>query len=413
VKVLYLINTFPSVSLTFIRREILALEKLGVEVTRVSVRSTTSPLFDPADVEDAHRTTVLLQRGMLGLLPDTITALLRHPRRFFATLGTALRLARASETGLVRHLAYFAEACMVARMAARLGVAHLHAHFSTNATAVALLAHELGGPTFSFTHHNLEDDAQGRRLKIAEKIAAARFTVAVSEFGRKQLMHLSDPAHHARIHVVHCGLDPAFFEDPVSPPPDVSDLLFIGRLCKEKQPLFLVDAAARLAAEGVPFRIRVAGSGELEADMIARIASHGIHDHFVMLGSVDGATVRRELEACRALLLPSRSEGLPLVVMEALARQRPVLSTFVAGIPELVRDGQEGWLVAPDDVEGLKNAMKTALQAPPAELLRLGQSGVTRVHQRHHVDDSARMLRSLFEDQLSESAPVRHSAVTS
>jgi colanic acid/amylovoran biosynthesis glycosyltransferase len=403
VKVLYLVNTYPSISQTFIRREIHALERRGVVIERVSIRPPEPGLVDPADREEARRTAVLLRRGVFGLLPDVVWTLLRRPSRFCRALRAALRLARGSETGVARHLAYFGEACVVARKAERLGAEHVHAHFATNPPTVALLAQLVGGPGFSFTVHNLDDAAHGRRLKIAEKVAAARFTVVVSEYGQRQVHELCDPAHRERIHLVRCGLDSAFLDGDASPPSLGPDLLFVGRLCPEKHPILLIEAAARLAAEGVPFRLRIVGSGELERQVRARIHSAGLADRCVMTGALDGAGVRRELEACRALVLPSRSEGLPLVLMEALARRRPVITTAVAGIPELVRHGEEGWLVPSDDVEALKGAMLEALRASPQELLRRGNCGAERVRARHRTEDSAELLLDLFRRSIGAS----------
>lgn len=396
-KILYLVNIYPSVSQTFIRREIQALERRGVEIVRVSIRPAETGLVDPADLAEARRTTVLLARGPLGLAPDALRMLLRRPLRFTGALAAALRFARGSETGCVRHLAYFAEACRVVRMAERLGISHVHAHFATNPPMVALLAQRLGGPGFSFTVHNLDDAAHGRRLKLAEKIAAARFTIAVSDYGMAQVAGFCPPDARARLHLVRCGLDAAYLQGDPSPPAPGPELLFVGRLCDEKQPLLLVAAAATLKAEGVRFRLRIVGSGELEGAVREAIQRANLTDCVVMTGALDGSGVCRELEACRVLVLPSRSEGLPLVLMEALARRRPVIATAVAGIPELVRDGVEGWLIPPGDLPALCRAVKEALAASPEDLRRRGEVGAARVRERHRVDVSAHLLHELFQ----------------
>lgn len=395
-RVLYLLNTYPVVSATFIRREIHALERLGLEVVRVSIRPSAERLVDPADRAEAARTVAILRRGPAALLPGALALAASRPRRWLRGLRRALRLSRGGETSALRHVAYFLEACWLTRFAAREGLRHVHAHFATNAAAVALLAKELGGPGFSFTMHNLADDEQGRRLKLGEKVGEARFTVAISEYGREQTARLSAPECSAKIRIVRCGLDEEGFAGEPTPPSDGPDLLFVGRLCKEKQPLMLIEAAARLAAEGVPFRLRIAGGGELEEAVRIRVAEAGLGRSVALLGAVDNRTVRAELEACRALVLPSYTEGLPLVLVEALARRRPVIASRITGIPELVRDGQEGWLVPHDDVAALARAMLSALRAPREELARLGASGARRARERHHVDDSARQLLALF-----------------
>jgi glycosyltransferase involved in cell wall biosynthesis len=406
VRVLYLINAYPRVSHTFIRREIQALETIGIEIIRVSCRPLTGiRLVDAADVAEAQKTRVLLQRGALGLLPDVCRALLLRPLRSARALAETLRLSRQSEAGLLRHFGYLAEACAVARIAAQTGAGHVHAHFGTNPPVIALLAERLGAPGFSFTVHGPEEFDRARGLKLTEKIAAARFTVAISSFGRAQLRRFAKQTDHDRIHVVHCGLDAEFLERPGAIARGGRTLLFVGRLCAQKEPLLLVDAAARLAAEGVDFHLRVAGTGELEAELRQRIQKAGLGEHITLLGPLDGAGVQRELEACRALVLPSSAEGLPVVLMEALACQRPVVTTFVAGIPELVRDGREGWLCPAGDVEALAQALKAALNSTPEELQRLGYAGALRVRRRHDVRESARRLVELFTQHSRTSAP--------
>jgi colanic acid/amylovoran biosynthesis glycosyltransferase len=402
-KVLYLVNTYPRTSHTFIRREIRALEELGHEVVRVSVRPLDETPVDAADQEEARKTLFLLDRGALGLLPSVALALLRHPIRFGRAFLRAWGLSRKSEAGWLRHMAYFAEACALARIASREHVSHVHAHFGTNPPVVALLAQVLGAPGFSFTVHGPEEFDRPIALKLAEKVTAARFVVAISSFGRAQLQRYVDAAFHARIHVVACGLDSEAFAGP-SPVSDAGrTFLFVGRLSAQKQPLLLVDAAVRLVSLGVPFRIRIGGTGELREALASRIREAGLGSLFDLLGPLDGAGVRREMDACRTFVLPSAAEGLPVVLMEALARERPVISTFVAGIPELVRPGREGWLVPAGDVDALTEAMSASLAATPDELRRLGASGSQRVRERHDVSASARILGDLFERHAASS----------
>lgn len=404
VRILYFVNAYPRVSHTFIRREILALERAGWSVVRVSARPLDGTLVDPADLQEAQRTRILLQRGALGLVPAALRALVRGPTRFARGFAMALRLARASEAGLARHLAYFAEACLLTEIARRERVEHVHAHFGTNPPIVAMIAERLGAPGFSFTVHGPEEFDRVRSLKLAEKVAAARFTIAISSYGKAQLQRFAAVEHHARIHVVHCGLDADYFDVPATPPVADGALLFVGRLCPQKQPLALVDAAALVAAHGLRFKLRIVGGGELHEALTERIRVHGLEHCIALVGPLDGAGVRRELQSCRAFVLPSSAEGLPVVLMEALAMRRPVVSTFVAGIPELVRDGCEGWLVPAGDVAALASAMRAALEAPPELLARMGTSGAERVRERHDVDASARLLGTHFRQALQPAA---------
>ncbi len=396
VKVAYLVNQYPKVSHTFIRREILALERLGIEVQRHSVRGWSDGLTDAADMIERGKTRYLLQDGVLALVPSVLRMLVTAPRRFMRALATASRLSVRADRSLAYHLVYLAEACLLLRWLQDSGASHLHAHFGTNAAEVALLVRALGGPPYSFTVHGPEEFDKPAALHLAEKIRDAAFTVAISSFGRSQLYRQSSADDWRRIAVVHCGVDAAFASRTASPPPSVPRLVCVGRLCEQKGQLLLVEAVSRLVGEGVEVDLVLAGDGEMRAAIEARIRQRDLGRHVRITGWIDGAQVRDELLASRALVLPSFAEGLPVVIMEAMALGRPVVSTFVAGIPELVRDGEDGWLVPAGDLDALVTALRDCLATSAAELARRGSLARLRVLELHDVDAEAAKLAQLF-----------------
>ncbi len=172
---------------------------------------------------------------------------------------------------------------------------------------------------------------------------------------------------------MHCGLDGDFFETPHSPPSQAPRLINIGRLSEQKGQLTLVEAAARLRAQGRAFEIILIGGGPLREPIEERIRQLGLCDSVKLVGWRTGAEVKQELLDSRGLVLPSFAEGLPVVIMESLALGRPVISTYIAGIPELVSPGENGWLVPAGDVEELAAAMTKMLDAPIDELERMGR----------------------------------------
>jgi glycosyltransferase involved in cell wall biosynthesis len=220
----------------------------------------------------------------------------------------------------------------------------------------------------------------------------------VSEYSKSQLYRWSAHAHWGKIHVVHCGVDELFLASLPSPIPAAPVLVCVGRLCEQKGQLLLVEAAARLAAEGVEFELVLAGDGELRAVLERSIARHGLGKSVRITGWISNERVRAEILAARALVLPSFAEGLPVVLMEALALGRPVISTYVAGIPELVEHEQSGWLVPAGDVAALTAALRAALRATPAELEALGRRGRERVRAHHDARREAAKLSDLFRD---------------
>src|SRR5487761_670443 len=184
-KLAYFVNQYPKVSHSFIRREILALERQGFEVVRIALRGWDGPLPDEEDQRERQRTRYVLRRGVWSLLPTLLNTLLRHPARLCAAFRLAVRMARDSDRPLPYHLIYVVEACRITRWLADAGVERLHAHFGTNSAELAMLTRVLGGPPYSFTVHGPDEFI--KPMGLEEKIRRAAFVVAISEFGRSQL----------------------------------------------------------------------------------------------------------------------------------------------------------------------------------------------------------------------------------
>jgi colanic acid/amylovoran biosynthesis glycosyltransferase len=396
-KLAYLVNQYPKVSHTFIRREIAAIEELGVPVERFSIRPTLEHLDDAADQVERERTRVVLGAGALGLARAVMWSCLIRPAAFVRAMGLALRTGARSESGILRHLIYLGEACALARWLHASGCTHLHAHFGTNPTTVAMLCQELGGPPFSFTVHGPEEFDKADLIGLAAKIQKSAFVVAVSSFGLSQLYRRAPFTTWPKLHVVRCGVDDSFVQSTRTQVPQASRLVCVGRLCEQKGQLLLVEAAAKLAAEGLAFELVLVGDGEMRAEVERAIQRHGLDGSIRITGWADGARVRSEILAARALVLPSFAEGLPVVLMEALALGRPVITTYIAGIPELVESGHSGWLVPAGSIEALTSAMREALTAPVAELTEMGAWGRRRVSELHDVRICAAALWALME----------------
>lgn len=390
-RVAYLVNQYPQPSQSFIRREVAALEAGGVVVDRHTVRAWRGPLPDPADEAERGKARVVLDAGAAGLLGATIGALLRSPRRFLDALRAAVRLGRASERGTLVHLVYLAEACVLRRRLAADEATHLHAHFGTNSTTVALLCRLLGGPPYSFTAHGPEEFDAPRALSLGEKVARSAFAVAVSRYGRSQLCRWSAYGDWGKVVVVPCGLDGLFLGGEPTPPPAAPRLVYVGRLVEQKGPLVLVEAAGILRRRGVELELEIVGDGPMRGEVEAAVAREGLGDRVRLLGVRGNAGVREAIRSARAMVLPSFAEGLPVVLMEALALGRPVVSTYVAGIPELVTPDC-GWLVPAGDADALADAMAAALAADPAALAAMGAAGARRAADRHDARRAAEAL---------------------
>ena len=402
-KVAYFINQYPKVSHTFIRREIAALERIGVSVERIALRGWNAEVADAEDAAERQRTRYVLQGGLASLLLSGLASALRRPVRMARALGLAWKMSRKSERPFPWHVIYLLEAARVVRWMAESQTRHVHAHFGTNSAEVAMLAHAFGGVSYSFTAHGPEEFDKPEALGMSAKVSLSAFVVAISSFGRSQLCRWVPGSQWNKVEVVHCGLEPAFFAnaDELQPAP-TRRLVCVGRLCEQKGQLLLIAAAAALARQGVQFELVLAGDGEMRPDIEAAIAANGLGDRVRITGWIGSAQVKAELLAARALVLPSFAEGLPVVIMEAMALGRPVISTYVAGIPELVRTGSEGWLIPAGDVGALAGAMRECLEASPERLLELGRAAHARVLERHQVDTEAARLKSLFAKAIAE-----------
>ncbi|MBC7605085.1 MAG: colanic acid biosynthesis glycosyltransferase WcaL, partial [Ramlibacter sp.] len=211
-RVAYLINQYPKVSHSFIRREILALERQGVSVLRLAVRGWADAVPDPVDAAERTRTRYLLEHGLVPLLGSAARIALTRPGRIFSGMRLALTMWRRSDRTLLYHLAYLVEACALVEWLAAERIGHLHAHFGTNPAEVAMLARVLGGPPYSFTVHGPEEFDKPEGLGLSEKGQRAAFVVAISSFGRSQLYRWLPQAHWHKVQVVHCGLERSFHE---------------------------------------------------------------------------------------------------------------------------------------------------------------------------------------------------------
>lgn len=391
----YIVSEYPKVSHTFIRREIEAVEACGIDVERISIRDGGA-VVDPLDRVEHGRTTRLLDGGTATLLVAGLRCLLRTPVRTLKTFWLACRMGLGADRPVPVHWVYFLEAAMVAELVRQRAINHLHAHFGSNPAEVAMLAAQLSGITYSFTAHGTVETDNARAIGLPAKIAAAAFVVAVSDYGRAHMMRWIPPDQWSRIHVVHCGLGHEYLDGSAPPIESGAAFLAVGRLSEEKGHICLVNAFARMLKTGSSSRLVLAGDGPLRSVIEARCRELGIADQVSITGWVSGDQVRQLLVDSRALVLPSFAEGLPVVLMESLALGRPVVASWVAGVPELVEAGTSGWLVPPGNEDALTQALQQCLDASPDTLASMGLAGQHAVRQRHDARTEGTRLASLF-----------------
>ncbi|WP_322964444.1 glycosyltransferase family 4 protein [Sphingomonas fuzhouensis] len=394
----YFINQYPKVSHSFVRREILALEAQGATVHRWALRGWDADLVDPIDLAERDRTRFLLRGGIMPLLVAGIAMLVRHPGRWFAALRLTAAMCRKTDRSIPLHLVSFLEGAKLAQEMMAAGVRHLHAHFGTNAAEIAMLGAAMAGIGYSFTVHGPDEFDRPLSTKLGLKIAQATHVVAITDFCASQLYRWAALEDWAKVKVVRCGLLPDFLDAPLTPPAENAHFVCIGRLSGQKGQLLLIEALALARRQGVPATLTLVGDGEMRGDVEAAITRHGMRAHVTITGWADERQVRAELDQARAMVMASFAEGLPIVVMEALALGRPVLATNVAAMADLVRNGETGWLYTPGSAEAIAQAMRECAATDRGTLAAMGRTGRALVAERHDQMREAAKLSRLLSD---------------
>jgi len=403
----YLCDCYPAISKSFILREVLALRRRKVHVVTYSIRrGRGEDLLTTPDRDEYARTRWVLPVRPLALLAAHASAFVQHPLAYLRTLLHAVRLGRGTARGALWQLFYFAEAIPVWSWCRKDGTRHLHAHFTVPAPDVAMLVARFGRATggawsFSFAAHGTDIFVADRTL-LAKKVEAARFVTCVSDFGRSQLMALVDEAHWPKIHLVREGIDTSRFK-PQPPSPEIPRalrVLTVARLHPVKGHAILFEALASLVREmDIDIELTLVGDGSERPKLERLVAQAGLSDRVAFVGSVGQDAIPACYAAADVFCLPSFGEGVPVVLMEAMAMQVPVVASKVMGIPELVDDERNGLLVPPGRADHLAAALRR-LAADPAERRRMGERGRVKVMEEFDGEWSADALHRLLCKEL-------------
>ena len=399
-RITYFINQYPKVSHSFIRREILALERLDINVQRIALRGLKDELVDPSDIAERTKTHYVLDGSKLKILLSAIRMLISNPIQFFLALKLAIKMGLHADRPLAYHFIYFVEACQIAVWMKSFGAQHVHAHFGSNSTEVVMLANALGGPPYSFTVHGPEEFDKPKALKLSEKIQQAAFVVAISSYGKSQLYRWISYEYWRKVKIIRCGIEQSFYNVAYAKPPQKARLVCVGRLCEQKGQLLLLEACRNLKEKGLKFELVLAGDGEMRPEIERMIDAYDLNAQVRITGWISSSQVREEILAAEVMVLPSFAEGLPVVIMEAMALKRPVISTFVAGIPELVINGHNGWLVPAGSVEALTSAIEELLLTPARQLSDMGDAAYIAVRELHDINIEATKLAGLFAESI-------------
>lgn len=396
-RIAYFTNQYARASDTFIRNEVHELRARGHEVLTYAIRRPAEAGVPGEEVtRERGSTRYILSVPRVRLAATIARMTLQRPGACLAAFVLAMRISPDGIRSRVMNLFYLLEAIFLAAELRRLDVQILHNHIAENSATVAMLASGISGVPFSMTVHGPGIFFHPDAWALREKIARAAFTACISEFCKSQCMLHSNRSDWARLKVVRCGVGRQFEGVVASPPSSEPRLLFVGRLCDEKGLPLLLEAVARLVSGGSDCRLAIIGDGPLKDEVQLFIRQRGLDASIELLGWRGSDEIVEALEATRALVLPSFAEGLPVVIMESMALGRPVVSTAIAGIPELVESGVSGWLVAAGSVDALTRALAEALAASPETIAAMGIAGTRAVRERHSMTSEVDKLESLL-----------------
>jgi colanic acid/amylovoran biosynthesis glycosyltransferase len=400
-RVAYVMSRFPKLSETFVLGEILAVEEKGVEVELFPLLRERTEVMHPeaAALSERARFQPFLS---LPILRSQLHFLRRAPRRYAGTLWALLRGTWGSANYFVGALGIFPKVVHDARLMEGDGIAHVHCHFSNHPAVAGFVINRLTGIPYSFTAHGF--DLHVDRHMLCEKVGGAAFVVAVSDYNRRLILEECGERAGARVAVVHCGVDTDFFRPRETAAPERPfSILCVGTLHEVKGQGYLVEACRLLAESGADVACTLVGDGPDRAALTEQIAASGLEERVTIVGRRTRGEVAELLSRANVLVSPSvptaegKREGIPVVLMEAMASGVPVVASGISGIPELVEDETSGLLVPPRDPSALASALRRLHddQALRERLARAGREKVDREFDvRKNADELVRRFRA-------------------
>lgn len=413
-RVAYVVKRFPRFSETFVINEILALERRGIEVTVFSL------LRPPAEQQHAFTSRLrapviylsnshLAKTGVLST-SDASGVVVERPLEDLLVSDDYLEIGLPVKDSK-KAAQLITQSATLATLLVSRQIRHVHAHFASNATTVAMLASRLTGIPYSFTAHardiyhtyvDPDVDDNVRRRKIDE----AAFVVTVSEANRRHLSRLAEPAERHRLVRLYNGVDLSCFR-PSNKTAEAGLFVAVGRLVEKKGFVHLVNACEELRRQRRDFRCLVIGDGPLREELVRRVGELSLEHHVSFAGALPQEKLRDTLSTAVALVLPSivtptgDRDALPTVLLEAMAMGLPAISTRVGGIPEIIDDGETGWLVNPGNAAELASAMNAVLRDPETSRKK-GLAGRRKATREFDLDNNVSRLAKLFQSCLRE-----------
>ncbi|BAU06864.1 glycosyltransferase [Fischerella sp. NIES-3754] len=348
-RIAYLTGEYPRATDTYIQREVITLREMGVDVHTFSVRRTDDRhMVALEQKQERDRTFYILPPNPIHLLLAHLSLLLASPKRYLKAIKLAFTTSQPGLRGGLYQFFYFLEAGILAQEIKQRQINHLHNHIAEASGTVAMLSAQMGGFTYSFTLHGPYIFLRAYQWRLDEKIKRSLFVCCISYYARSQGMIFAPIEKWNRMHIIHCGIDPALF-DMVSHNESGKRLLFVGRLAEAKGLPILLESLTLLKQTHADIILTIVGDGPDSQKLEQLTVDLELTQNVNFVGYKSQAEVRKYFQQTDVFVMSSFAEGIPVVLMEAMAAGVPVVATQIAGISELVENGVNGYLVPPGE----------------------------------------------------------------
>jgi len=399
-RIAYLMSQYPAISHTFFLNEVLALRAHGLEIETASVNSIHPPSggFPAAETEEAARTFYIKATPKSAILAVLLRTLFTRPGVILRGLSAALRLRPWDIPGTGYALFYFVEAILLGDWMISKGCGHLHVHFGGSVATVGMLTSIAWEIPYSLTIHGPEEFYDVGPSFLEQKLRLAKFVTCISHYCRSQLLKISPVAGWPKFHICRLGVQTQVFV-PVPAPGEGREVLHIvnvGRLHPAKGQMILLNSFRELHRRGLPARLSIVGDGDGREALRDFIQRNELSDSVTLHGALSHPATRELLGTADLFVLPSFAEGVPVALMEAMSMEIACISTYVAGIPELIEPGDEGLLVPPSSVHALTEAMALLLTDPGRRRM-IANAGRRKVLSSYDLAININHLIDVFE----------------
>ncbi len=392
----YLCSEYPAVSHTFIYREIESLRKAGMRVHTASIRKPSNlEVMTQAEQEEAERTLMVLSSSFSELFGAHLHCLRTSPAGYMRMAIKGLTLLTSGPKSPLKAAAYFAEAGVLLQWMHRHDITHIHEHFANPTAILAMLMKTYGGVSYSISVHGPDIFYTVDSALLAEKVQEASFVRCISHYCRSQIMRISDPTGWKNAHIVRCGVDPDLYTPRPEPCNESAHLLCVGRLVPAKGQHILLEACSLLKKAGLRFRLTLLGDGPDRPSLERFAKAHSLEESVTFTGVLGQDRVRALYDTADIFVLASFAEGVPVVLMEAMAKEIPVISTRITGIPELIEQGEDGLLATPGDAEDLALQLRWLIENPGLRR-ELGVAGRRKVIEHYNQHKNNQNMVDLF-----------------